>query len=613
MGSEPLVEIELAPPRVEHEPLEDGGLLLRCPVELAPYELSLGEMLRRWGRERPDGRFLAERDGSGGWRELTWAEANQRADAVAQALIDRGLGPERPVMILSGNAIDHALLMLGAFLAGVPVVPVSVAYSLLSEDHAQLRHIAGLVQPGLVYATNGGQFAPAIRHVDLGDAEIVVGSEPPGDLPTTPFDRLLATDSTSAVDRAFETVGPDTVAKILFTSGSTGVPKGVNNTHRMLCSNQQALAQIWPFTANTPPVLVDWLPWNHTFGGNHDFNLILKRGGTMYIDAGRPAPGLFDETVRNIADVAPTLAFNVPAGFGMLVGRLEKDPDLCARLFERLQMIFYAGAALPQDLWDRLEALSIKTLGKRVFMTTSWGSTETAPLATSAHYETEHAGVIGIPVPGTSIKMVPAAGKLELRVAGPNVTPGYHRQPELTREFFDEDGFYRIGDAGVLVDPDDPAKGLVFDGRIAEDFKLQTGTWVSAGTLRTQALAAASPLLSHAVIAGQDRPFVGMLAWLDTEAAADLVGDEDASPADLAMAVEVRAALRDRLAEYDARQQGSSRRIRRLLLLTDPPSADAGEITDKGYINQRAVLERRSDAVERLYQDPPADDVIAVD
>lgn len=485
--------------------------------------------------------------------------------------------------------------MLGGFVAGVPVAPVSVAYSLMSGDFAKLKHIVGLVRPKLVFADRGDMFAKALDVIAGDGIEIVTGDGNRG----TTFASLLATPATTAVDARFAALEPDSTAKYLFTSGSTGMPKGVINTHRMMLSNQQAIAQIWPFLQETPPVLLDWLPWNHTFGGNHNFNMVLRQGGTLHIDDGKPAPGLVEKTVANLADVSPTIYFNVPAGYAMLIPHLEKDAGLCERFFRNLKMIFYAGAALPPDLWARLEALSIRTLGHRVIMTSSWGSTETAPLATAAHFPIERAGVIGVPVPGVKLKLVPSGGKLEIRVKGPNITPGYLGQPELTQKAFDEEGFYCIGDAAKLADDSDPCQGVVFDGRIAEDFKLTTGTWVHVGGVRVAALAACSPLLQDAVVTGQDRDHVGLLAW-PTAAAKELD------------AADLRRQIADKLAAHNAIQKGSSLQVKRVLLLAEPPSIDANEITDKGYINQRAVLERRHADVMKLYVDPPAADVITV-
>jgi feruloyl-CoA synthase len=602
-----VVKPRLAVPNIVSEDSPDGSRILRSGTPLGPYEASLGVLLRRWAEERPDQVFLAERDGDGDWVNLTWGEADRKATSVAQALLDRELGPERPLLILSGNAIDHALLTLGGFLAGVPVVPVSPAYSLMSQDYGKVRHIAALVKPGLVYAADAGPFGGVLSAIDFGGAEIVL-SKGSG---ATAFADLAATPATvSEVDAALAAVGPESLAKVLFTSGSTAMPKGVLNTHRMLVANQQSLAQIWPFTEETPPVLVDWLPWNHTFGGNHNFNLILKRGGTLYIDAGRPAPPLMPITVRNLTEIAPTIYFNVPAGYGALLPFLERDAELRAKFFERLDLIFYAAAALPQDLWTRLENVALQERGEPVMMTSSWGLTETSPLATAAHFPIDRAGVIGVPVPGVEIKLTPVEGKLEMRVKGPNVTAGYLGQAETTAKAFDSHGWYRTGDAGKLADPDDPNQGLIFDGRVVEDFKLLTGTFVSVGNLRIAALAAASPLLMDAVVCGHDRDYVALLAWPQLAAARELAGEPDATPEQLVCSPKLAAFLRERFIAYNRSNPASSTRVERVILLAEPPSLDANEITDKGYVNQRAALERRAVQVAALFAAEPEEAVI---
>jgi len=611
-GKAPLRGIALAEPKVDVEELPGGGRILRSGIPLEPYEDNLGQMLFRWADQDPERVAFAERHGDG-WRELTYGQAAATAAAIGQALLDRGLGPDRPVMILSGNSVDHALLALAALVAGVPYAPVSVPYSTMSRDFSKLRLIAELLQPGLVFCETGAPFARAIASLPGEPAEVVCSSDPPPDIGVTAFADLVSTTPTRAVhSAAAAAVGPDHVAKFLFTSGSTGTPKGVPTTHRMLCANQQQLAQVWPFTAETPPVLVDWLPWSHTFGGSNNFNLVLKRGGSLYIDPGRPVPGAIEETVRSLKSVSPTIVYNVPAGWGTLVSYLENDDVLAESFFRRLQVIFYAAASLPQDLWERLEAVSTKVLGERVVMQSAWGSTETAPMATIAHWPLERAGNVGVPVPGVEIKMVASGAKEELRVRGPNVMSGYLRRPDLTAEAFDDDGFYRIGDAGKLADPSDPTKGIVFDGRIAEDFKLSSGTWVHVGAVRVDLVGACSPLIRDAVVTGQDRDSVGLLVWLDEAAARRVAGAPAADMQALAAAEPVRRMLRDKLAAYNADAEGSSRRIARALILTEPPSIDGGEITDKGYINQGAVLERRADEVAQLYATAPDRDVIVV-
>jgi feruloyl-CoA synthase len=568
-------DLKFAPVGIDVEKRADGTLVLRSCEALGPYPRALTQWLVDWAAKVPERPFLAERAGEK-WRTVGYAEALEAARRIGEALLGLGLGPERPVAILSDNSVDHALIALGAMHVGVPVAPISPAYSLMSKDFGKLKYIFELIRPGLVYAADPARFAPALA---------AVGAS------ATPVDRLLQTEATARVDEAHSAVGPDTIAKILFTSGSTGQPKGVLNTHRMLCSNQQGWAQLWPFLEERAPVLVEWLPWNHTFGGNATFNMVLRNGGTLYVDGGKPMPGLVETTVRNLKEVSPTLYFNVPRGFDLLLPFLESDQALRRSFFRDLDLVFYAGAALPQNLWERIEKLALQEKDGRLAMLSAWGSTETAPMAACVHTRIERAGVIGLPAPGCELKLVPSGGKLEVRVRGPNVTPGYFRSEALTRAAFDEEGFYRIGDALKFADPGAPEQGLVFDGRVAEDFKLTTGTWVHAGALRVRLIAAANPLVQDAVITGHDRDEVGALVFL-SPAAKDLA------------TVVVRERLFQAMQSL-AGEGGSSTHPVRLLVMSEPPSIDANEITDKGYINQRAVLERRAALVEELYAGAP--------
>ena len=585
MGKALQLGLRLAPAKVQIERRADGAILLRSPLSLGGHARAVGEWLVHWARAAPARTFLAERQGEG-WRMLGYREALELVRRIGQGLIERGLNGSRPVAILSDNSIDHALLALGAMQVGVPVAPISPAYSLMSKDFAKLKAIFELLKPGLVWTADPVKFSPALA---------AVGASP------TPIGDLLARAPGPEVDRAFEGIGPDTVAKILFTSGSTGAPKGVINTQRMLSVNQEQYALVWPFLEDRVQVLVDWLPWNHTFGGNSNFCMMLRNGGTIHIDAGKPAPGLVETSVRNLKEISPTIYFNVPRGFDLVLPFLEKDAALRASFFRSLDLMVYAGAALPQNLWERVQQLALAERGERLPLISAWGSTETAPLATCVHYPVDRAGIIGLPVPGCELKLVPAAGKLEVRVKGPNVTPGYYGREDLTRAAFDEEGYYRIGDALKFVDPKNPEQGLAFDGRIAEDFKLSTGTWVHVGATRVKLIAAGDPLIQDAVITGQEKSEVGALVFLNA-AAVKARGLDDAG---------VREHLGAALAKLAAETGGgSSTHPVRVLVMSEPPSIDANEITDKGYINQRAVLERRAALVEQLHAALPAAEVI---
>lgn len=608
----PFADTPLAGPSVEAERRADGSWLLRSPERLEPGPPHVLVWLDRWAERAPDRWFLAERGPGGAWRGLTYAEAARKSDGIGQTLAARGHGPDRPVAILSDNGIGFALLMLGAMKAAVPAMPVSPAYSLMSKDHAKLRFVIDRNDPSAVFVDDPAPFEAALAALDLDGRTVVsaagaAGTESLADWARTGPGPELAARTAS--------VGPDTVAKILLTSGSTGMPKGVLNTQRMMVSNQMMSVFSYPFLLRRPPVIVDWLPWNHTFAGNFNFNMVLFHGGTCYLDAGKPVPGLFDRTLDNLREISPTLYLNVPRGFDLLVPALRGDPALRDKLFRDLDVLFFAGAALPQALRVGLEELSVAARGDRVPIVTSLGSTETAPASTYMTWDSDAWGNIGLPLPGVSMKLVPNGGKLEVRFAGPNVSPGYYRDPERTAAAFDEEGYFRIGDAGRFLDPGDPSQGVLFDGRVAENFKLSTGTWVTVGELRLAVVSAAAPVLQDAVITGHDRNAVGLLGFPSAAGCRSLCPDlpADAPAGEIAARPEIRARLAEGLAAHNRDRPGSSTRVARALLLAEPPSIDAGEITDKGYVNQRAVLERRAAEVERLYADPPGPEVLVID
>lgn len=615
LAKPPFRKIEWLPRDIAVERRDDGVIVLKSRIPLDPYGPHIPASLAKWSLERPDHTWLAQRRGpERQWRKISYGEAKRTVDALTQALLDLNVPDGRPIAILSGNSLEHALMTQAAMQARIPAAPVSPAYSLMSQDHAKLKYLFNLVKPAVVMVQDGPTFEKALAALDLGGITVIHVDRAPADIKSVAYADLAATKVTPAVDASIAKITPDTVGKLLFTSGSTGMPKAVINTQKMMCANARMMMQVRPRPpGHSEAIYLDWMPWNHTMGGNALFNPVLVEGGTLYIDDGRPMPGMIDETLRNLREISPTYYANVPAGYAALAAAMEKDDELCRNFFKNLGLIAYGGARLPDDLYARVQALAVRATGERIVFYTGWGSTETAPTSTGTYWDTERVGLIGLPFPGVELKLVPAGAQYELRLRGVNVTPGYYGQPELTQKAFDEEGFYCIGDAGVFVDPEDPSKGLIFSGRVVEDFKLTTGTFVLVGSLRTDAIAAASPVVQDALVAGQDRPYIGLLAWPNLDACRRLIGDMDASFETVVNHPKVRAHLRDGLLAHNKAVNGvSSMTIARAMLMVEPPSIDGNELTDKGYINQRAGLERRAALVEQLYADKPGPDVIVL-
>ena len=585
-----------------------GVRYVRATQDLQPYPTRLTDRLAHWATTTPNQTWMAQRvknaDGSlGEWRHITYAQAWQSARNIAQALLGMPLGQERPVAILSENDLDHALLALGCLVAGIPHCTVSTAYSTISQDFDKLRHVVDTLTPGLVFASSGERFARAINATIAANVPVVLGS---GSIPgraTIPFSDLLHTAATPAVDSAHNAITGDSIAKFMFTSGSTKLPKAVVVTQRMWSANLQQMNQSIPVLNEEPPVLVDWLPWNHTFGGNHNFGIVIYNGGTLYLDEGKPTPKGMAETLRNLREIAPTIYFNVPTGFEVLAEALQTDDLLRKNLFSRVKMFFFAAAALSQPIWDSLFASAEREVGERIVMNTGLGMTEGTPYCIGVNSTNVKAGYIGVPTPGLELKLVPIDGKTEVRYRGPNITPGYWRNPEATRASFDEEGFFCSGDAVQWIDANDPHQGLKFDGRIAEDFKLSTGTFVSVGPMRAKIVTAAAPYVQDAVLTGINQKELGALL-LPTAACRSLSGLPDtASLQEVLHSAPVQAHFQKVINMLAASATGSATRIARAHLLTEPPSLDKGEITDKGSINQRAVLQHRAALVEALHAD----------
>jgi feruloyl-CoA synthase len=602
--------VKLCGPEVQVERRADGTLYLTSGRTLPVYPDKLTDRLIHWANTAPDRVFMADRAPDGAWRKLTYAQALEQVRRIGAALLRRNLSAERPIAILSGNDLEHALLGLGANHVGIPYAPISPAYSLISTDFGKLRHIINLLTPGLIFTSDGALYARACEGVVPPDVEIVVARNPLKRA-TTRFGDLDA--APEAADAAHAQVTPDTIAKFLFTSGSTGNPKGVINTQRMWCANQAMINTALQFFADEPPVIVDWAPWHHTAGGNHNVGLVLSNGGTMYIDSGKPLPGAIEETVRNLREIAPTWYFTVPKGYEALLPFFRADAALRENFFSRLKVLWFAGAGLAQHVFDEWKDMAHRTCGEQILFLTGLGSTETAPYAFGRMWDTENATNIGLPPPGLTVKLVPREDRYEARLKGPSITPGYWREPQLTAEAYDEDGFYKLGDALRFDDPSTPEKGLLFEGRIAEDFKLATGTWVNVGPLRVAVIAHFAPYVRDVVIAGADRDFIAMLVFPELEACRRLAPDlKDATPAALVRHESVRREFSFLLDSFARAATGSSNRVARAVLLDAPPSLDVGEATDKGSINQRMVLRHRAALVDALYAEKPSSRVIAI-
>ncbi|MBO9547733.1 AMP-binding protein [Caulobacter sp.] len=607
VSSVPFKPLAMKGPDVSVERRADGTIVITSNHAPGEGPRSIAHLIAQKAAEHPDRPYIKQREpGHGPWRGVTYGQALRAVEGIAQWLLDRGLGANDSVMILSGNSIEHALMTLGAYAAGVPAAPISPAYSLISTDHAKLKHCFDKVAPRVVFAQNGALFAKALETLKAIDPTIaVVTLDGEGAIP---FAEVAGTEPTPAVAAAREAVGPSTVAKYLFTSGSTGLPKAVPQTHGMMAgviAGQEGIRTDEP-TGEIPESL-EWMPWSHISAGNIGFNGVLWAGGTLHIDEGKPLPGMFETTIKNLYEVSPIVFGSAPIAFSMLAEAMENDPALRASFFKNLRYMGYGGATLSNDVYNRMQALAVAETGQRIPLTTMYGATETQGI-TVTHWITERVGLVGLPLPGIQLKLAPSGSKYEVRVKGPTVAAGYHKDPERTAAAFDEEGFYKLGDAARFVDPEDPAKGLVFDGRVTEDFKLDSGTWVSVGVLRPDIVAACSPYIHDAVITGQDKPFIGAMLWPSPAGLAALVADPGpGTPLDKLVSI-----LRERLGAFNAAAGGSSRRIGRFTILTEPPSIDAGEITDKGYVNQRCTLDRRVERVEALYAKDPGEGVFAV-
>lgn len=592
------MKLSFPPQELDVEKREDGTLILRSPIKLEEYEVNVGNKFKKTCEQVPENIWLAERE-NGEWTKLSYKKALKNINSISQYIIDNGLNQKKPIMILSGNSINHGLLNVAGLFCGVPVAPISVAYSLMSSDYAKLKHCFELVDPGLIFVEDGIMFEKALENLPLDNIKVICTKNPVLKYNMELFKNLLCIVPNNEIEKTYNAVTPSYIAKYLFTSGSTGMPKGVINTQKMLCVNMQQGHQVRPQEFGES-IIVDWLPWNHTMGGNLSLNGIFWNGGTMYIDNGKPIPSLFLNTIKNLKEISPTSYGSVPAGLAMLLEALKSDKDLCKSFFKNLSFISYGGASLPPEIWYGIRDLAKNTTGNDIDLVSGWGATETAPLSTSTYFKLDKPGNIGLPVPGIEIKMIPVGNKMELRVKGPNVTPGYLKRDDLTKKAFDEEGFYIIGDAGRLVDANDPSRGIDFDGRVVENFKMLTGTWVDVGSLRLAVINSCAPLLQDGLVTGHDKNYLGFLAWPNIEACKIFLGQE-LEVKEIINHPVLREEIKRNIVIHNKNLPGSSTKIKKLILMHIPPSFDNNEITDKGYVNQSSALAARADLVNKLY------------
>jgi feruloyl-CoA synthase len=580
--------------------LNDGSIVLELEQLLFEYPEKITVKLRYWAEKTPEKTFISQKNKEGIWQKLSYAETITKVENVAQFLLNQTFEVGETIVILSENSLEHAILALAALYVGIPYSPISQAYSLVSDDFGKLKHCLELMTPKMIFAQDGNVYQKALRLAKtmFPEAKLITVKN----TFELDFSELIKTKSSIQVLEAFNKVVSDDVAKILFTSGSTGLPKGVINTHKMWCANLQQITQMFPFMESEPPIFIDWLPWNHTFGGNHNFGIALYNGGTLYIDEGKPVLKGIENTVQNLREISPTIYFNVPKGFEMLIPYLENEPDLRKGFFKNLHFIFYAGASLSQPIWNRLEELSIETTGKKIPIITGLGCTESGPSAMFANWEGSFSGLLGVPVAGMQVKLVRDGDKLEARYKAPNVTIGYWRDEKATQNAFDLEGYYKTGDAVKFLDENDPSKGLIFDGRIAEDFKLSTGTWVNVGILKAKVIAEGSPIVQDVVIAGLDKEFVGAILFLNVDACRKLTNHAiEISNEEVFQHHEIQNFIAKLLENLDKKATGSATRVVKAIIAYEPPSIDLGEITDKGSLNQRAILKHRAALVEKMY------------